>query len=226
MPNMGRRLGNAGLDKRTLDSKIIDTKTPALLLPFLSPRTQSGSDENLSSDEKRHQDITDKDIDMGNMEKEDEQDSDSEDSQPDEETKMLDSEETRDNKNKNSNKTCKAYNHEEDRRSHRGKYVDEAILKHLLQETSDIKAKNENEKEIYRMTVINDLDANLTSRYPELTRLLQNEGQTNAREISTQTSLPLDILEMEELKQSIDEIINSRNCSSKGTQISPQLKKK
>jgi len=174
----------------------------------------------------------DVDIEVGNMEKEDEQDSDSEGSQSEDEVKMLDPENTQRNKNKErSNKNCKTYNHESDRRSreggHRGKYVlqDETILKHLLQETNDIKVKNENEKkEIYRKAVMSDLDSSLTSCYPELTRLL-GDGQTNAREMATQTSLPLDILEMEELKQSIDEIINSRHCSSKGTQISPQLKK-
>jgi len=232
MPNMSRRLGNAGLEERALDSKIIDTKNAGMLLPILFPRGQSGSDENLSSDEKKHQDITDKDIETGNMEKEDEADSDSEDSQPEEEMKMLNLEETHErSKNKSSNKNCKTYNHEDDRRNresnHRSKYVlqHEAILKHLLQEASDLKTKNENEKEVYRKAVMSDLNSSLISRCPEVTRLLQNDGQSNAREIATQTSLPLDILEMEELKQSIDEIINSRHCSSKGTQISPQLKK-
>jgi len=229
MPNMGRRLGNAGLDERAL--KIMDTKNTGMLLPFLL-RGQSGSDENLSSEEKR-QNMVDKDadIEVGNMEKEDEQDSDSEGSQSEDEVKMLDPENTQRNKNKERSKNCKTYNHESDRRSreggHRGKYVlqDETILKHLLQETNDIKVKNENEKkEMYRKAVMSDLDSSLTSCYPELTRLL-SDGQTNAREMATQTSLPLDILEMEELKQSIDEIINSRHCSSKGTQISPQLKK-
>lgn len=231
VPNMGRRLGNAGLDERAL--KVIDTKNTGMLLPFLL-RGQSGSDENLSSEEKTYQDMVDKDVDLegGNMEKEDEQDSDSESSQSEEECKMLDPDNAHErNKNKErSNKNCKTYNHESDRRSreggHRGKYVlqNEDILK-LLQEANDIK-KNENEKkEAYRKAVMSDLNSSLTSGYPELTRLLQSDGQTNAREIATQTSLPLDILEMEELKQSIDEIINSRHCSSKGTQISPQLKK-
>ncbi|XP_012235045.2 protein smoothened isoform X2 [Linepithema humile] len=233
MPNMGRRSGNAGLDERVLGSKVIDTKNAGMLLPFLFPRGQSGSDENLSSDEKRHQDLADKDVEAGNMEKEDEQDSDSEDSQPEEEAKMLDSEDTRERgKSKSSNKNSKSYSHESDRRnrdsSHRSKYVlqDETILKHLFQETSESKTKSENEKkDVYRKAMMADLGSSLSSCYPELTRLLQGDGQTNAREMATQTSLPLDILEMEELKQSIDEIINSRHCSSKGTQISPQLKK-
>ncbi|XP_011634668.1 LOW QUALITY PROTEIN: protein smoothened, partial [Pogonomyrmex barbatus] len=235
MPNMGRRLGNAGLDERAL--KIIDTKNTGMLLPFLL-RGQSGSDENLSSEEKGHQDMVDKDVDVetGNMEKEDEQDSDSEDSQSEDEVKMLNAENSHErSKNKErSNKNCKTYDNDRRSResSHRGKYVlqDGTILKHLLQEANDkekmIKMKNENEKkEVYRKAVMSDLDSSLTSCYPELTRLLQVDGQTNAREMATQTSLPLDILEMEELKQSIDEIINSRHCSSKGTQISPQLKK-
>lgn len=235
MPNMGRRLGNAGLDERALiiedrGSKMIDTKNAGMLLPFLFPR--SCSDENLSSDEKRHQDAVDVDIEADNVEK-DEQDSDGEDSQPEEEMKMLSPEDAHErSKTKSTNKNCKAYSHESDRRNregHRSKYVlqDETILKHLLQESSDIKIKNEIEKkEPYRKAAAGDLASSLTSCCPELTRLIQGDGQTgNAREMATQTSLPLDILEMEELKQSIDEIINSRHCSSKGTQISPQLKK-
>lgn len=234
MPNMGRRLGNAGLDERALiiedrGSKIIDTKNAGMLLPFLFPR--SCSDENLSSDEKRHQDAVGIDTEADNVDK-DEQDSDGEDSQP-EEMKMLNSEDVHErSKTKSNNKNCKTYNHEGDKRnreSHRGKYVlqDETILKHLLQESSDIKMKNETDKkETYRKVAAGDLASSLTSYCPELTRLMQGDGQTgNAREMATQTSLPLDILEMEELKQSIDEIINSRHCSSKGTQISPQLKK-
>lgn len=236
MPNMGRRLGNAGLDERALiiedrGSKIIDTKNAGMLLPFLFPR--SCSVENLSSDEKRHQDAVDVDIEVDNAEK-DEQDSDGEDSQPEEEMKMLNPEDghERSKTTKSSNKNCKTHSHESDRRnreSHRSKYVlqDETILKHLLQESSDIKIKNETEKkEPYRKAAAGDLASSLTSCCPEITRLIQNNGQTgNAREMATQTSLPLDILEMEELKQSIDEIINSRHCSSRGTQISPQLKK-
>ncbi|XP_014469043.1 PREDICTED: protein smoothened-like isoform X2 [Dinoponera quadriceps] len=234
MPNMGRRLGNAGLDERALivedrGSKIIDMKNAGMLLPFLFP----SSDENLSNDEKRHQDAVDIDIEVDNAER-DEQDSDGEDSQPEEEVKMLNPEDVHGrNKSKSNSKNCKTYNSESDRRnweSHRSKYVlqDETILKHLLQESSDIKMKNETEKkEMYRKAAAGDLASSLTSCCPELTRLMaQGDGQMgNAREIATQTSLPLEILEMEELKQSIDEIINSRHCSSKGTQISPQLKK-
>lgn len=235
MPNMGRRLGNAGLEERTLDSNIINTKNAGMLLPFLFPREQSGSDENLSSEEKKHQHITDKDADeTGNMEKEDEPDSDSEDSQPEEEIPMLNFDDIQERSNiKSGNKNCKTYNHETDKRnreSSRNKYVQhEAIykLKHLFQETGDLKTKNETEKEVYRKAVMSDMNSSLTPCCPELTRLMQNEGQTNTREIATQTSLSLDILEMEtkELEQSIKEIINNRNCSSKGTQISPQLKK-
>ncbi|XP_006616295.1 protein smoothened [Apis dorsata] len=233
VPNMKRRSASAGLDERALNSKLFDGKNPGMLLPFLFPG-QSGSDENLSSEEKQHQGMPRKDVDIegGNMEKDD-QDSDSDDSQPEEEAKMLDPEEPHErSKSKISNKSSKSYSHESDRRSREGrksKYLlqDETILKHLFQESSDIKLKSDAEiKEVYRKAGIGNLASSLTSCCPELTRLMQSEGQTgNAREIATQTSLPLDILEMEELKQSIDEIINSRNCSSKGTQISPQLNK-
>ncbi|XP_071856157.1 smoothened, frizzled class receptor isoform X2 [Bombus fervidus] len=233
VPNMKRRSASAGLDDRALNPKLFDGKNAGMLLPFLFPG-QSGSDENLSSEEKRHQEISGKDVDIegGNMEKDD-QDSDSDDSQPEEEAKMLDPEEPHErSKSKISNKSSKSYGHESDRRSREGrrsKYLlqDETILKHLFQESSDIKLKSDAEiKEVYRKAGMGNLASSLNSCSPELTRLMQSEAQTgNAREMATQTSLPLDILEMEELKQSIDEIINSRNCSSKGTQISPQLNK-
>ncbi|XP_012247281.1 protein smoothened isoform X2 [Bombus impatiens] len=233
VPNMKRRSASAGLDDRVLNPKLFDGKNAGMLLPFLFPG-QSGSDENLSSEEKQHQEISGKDVDIegGNMEKDD-QDSDSDDSQPEEEAKMLDPEEPHErSKSKISNKSSKSYGHESDRRSRdgrRSKYLlqDETILKHLFQESSDIKLKSDAEiKEVYRKAGMGNLASSLNSCSPELTRLMQSEAQTgNAREMATQTSLPLDILEMEELKQSIDEIINSRNCSSKGTQISPQLNK-
>ncbi|XP_060811636.1 protein smoothened isoform X2 [Bombus pascuorum] len=233
VPNMKRRSASAGLDDRALNPKLFDGKNAGMLLPFLFPG-QSGSDENLSSEEKQHQEISGKDVDIegGNMEKDD-QDSDSDDSQPEEEAKMLDPEEPHErSKSKISNKSSKSYGHESDRRSREGrrsKYLlqDETILKHLFQESSDIKLKSDAEiKEVYRKAGMGNLASSLNSCSPELTRLMQSEAQTgNAREMATQTSLPLDILEMEELKQSIDEIINSRNCSSKGTQISPQLNK-
>ncbi|XP_033306823.1 protein smoothened isoform X2 [Bombus bifarius] len=233
VPNMKRRSASAGLDDRALNPKLFDGKNAGMLLPFLFPG-QSGSDENLSSEEKQHQEISGKDVDIegGNMEKDD-QDSDSDDSHPEEEAKMLDPEEPHErSKSKISNKSSKSYGHESDRRSRdgrRSKYLlqDETILKHLFQESSDIKLKSDTEiKEVYRKAGMGNLASSLNSCSPELTRLMQSEAQTgNAREMATQTSLPLDILEMEELKQSIDEIINSRNCSSKGTQISPQLNK-
>ncbi|XP_033361321.1 protein smoothened isoform X2 [Bombus vosnesenskii] len=233
VPNMKRRSASAGLDDRALNPKLFDGKNAGMLLPFLFPG-QSGSDENLSSEEKQHQEISGKDVDIegGNMEKDD-QDSDSDDSQPEEEAKMLDPEEPHErSKSKISNKSSKSYGHESDRRSREGrrsKYLlqDETILKHLFQESSDIKLKSDAEiKEVYRKAGMGNLASSLNSCSPELTRLMQSEAQIgNAREMATQTSLPLDILEMEELKQSIDEIINSRNCSSKGTQISPQLNK-
>ncbi|XP_043509886.1 protein smoothened isoform X2 [Frieseomelitta varia] len=235
VPNMKRRSASAGLDERALNPKLFDGKNAGMLLPFLFPG-QSGSDENLSSEEKRHQGISGKDVDIegGNMEKDDQdQDSDSDDSQPEEEAKMLDPEEPHErSKSKISNKSSKSYSHDSDRRSResrKSKYLlqDETILKHLFQESNDIKLKSDAEiKEMCRKAGMGNLASSLTLCCPELTRLIQTEGQTgNAREMATQTSLPLDILEMEELKQSIDEIINSRHCSSKGTQISPQLNK-
>ncbi|XP_015173735.1 PREDICTED: protein smoothened isoform X1 [Polistes dominula] len=228
VPNMKRRSASAGLDERVLNSKMLEWKSPpGMLLPFLFPN-QSGSDENLSSEEKRHRDMRDKDIDIeaGNVDKDD-QDTDSDDSQPDEETKMLGMEEPIENsKSKMNNKSGKNYCHESDiriREGRKSKYLlqDEAILKHLLQESSETKLKCESEKkDTYKKAGMGDLASSLKSCCPELTRIMdKSDGQINAREIATQTSLPLDILEMEELKQSIDEIINSRHCSSKATQM-------
>ncbi|XP_066597642.1 protein smoothened [Prorops nasuta] len=222
VPNMKRRSASAGLDERTLNLKNFDRNT-GMMLPFLFPG-QSVSDENLTSEEKRQEIDNNVDVEAGNVDKDDDRLSDSDDSQPDEETKMLEPEEPVErSKSKSSNKS---YNHDGSRKS---KYLlqDETILKHLLQESSDIKLKNEGlESKDYRKVAVGDLAESLTSCCPELTRLMQSDCQSNAREMATQTSLPLDILEMEELKQSIDEIINSRHCSSKGTQISPQLKSK
>ncbi|XP_024944001.1 protein smoothened isoform X2 [Cephus cinctus] len=235
VPNMKRRSANAGLDERTLNSKILDGRNAGMLLPFLFPGQRSVSDENLSSEEKIHRELNldkDADVEAGTREKDD-QESDTEDSQPEEDTKMLELEESHErSKSKRSNKSSKSYGNDNglrNREARRSKYFlqDEAVLKHLLQEKNDVKIKNDStEKENYRKPAIGDLASSLTSYCPELSRIAQNEsGQINAREMATQTSLPLDILEMEELKQSIDEIINSRNCSSKGTQISPQLNK-
>lgn len=232
MPNMKRRPANAGLDERTLNSKLFDGKNTGMLLPFLFPRHSSSNDDS-SSDEKQHQELAGKDADIecGNVEKDD-QNSESDDSLAEEETKMLEPEEPPErSKSKTSNKSCKSHSHESVRRSREGrrsKYLlqDENILKHLLQESSD-KLKNDAEmKEAYRKAGMESLGSSHSPCCPELARLMQSDTPTgNAREMATQTSLPLDILEMEELKQSIDEIINSRHCSSKGTQISPQLSK-
>lgn len=225
MPNMKRRSASAGLDGQVINSKVLDGKNAGMLLPFLFPG-QSQSDENLSSEEKGPHGVSRKDVDLeaGNVNK-DEQDSESEDSHAEEDTKMLNVEEpTERSKSKSSNKSARSYSHDSSRRS------------------KEIKVKNiEIEmKDIYRKAGMGDLASSLTSYCPELSRLIQSDDakakvtkrqnddtsvQTSAREMATQTSLPLDILEMEELKQSIDEIINNRNCSSKGTQISPQLNK-
>lgn len=103
--------------------------------------------------------------------------------------------------------------------------MDETVLKQLLKKSSEnVKPENGDElKESYKAMAIDELASTLSSYCPELIRIMQSDGQTSAREISTQTSLPLDILEMEEANQNIYELISSR--SSKGTQISPQLKK-
>ena len=99
----------------------------------------------------------------------------------------------------------------------------ETVLKHLLQKSSDPKAKNSEERA--KKSLKGDLKSSLSSYTADLTKFMQINKQSNDKEkIATQT-LPLEVLEMEALKQSIDEIINSRNSGSRGTQISPQTKK-
>ncbi|XP_046414631.1 protein smoothened [Neodiprion fabricii] len=222
MPNMKRRSASAGLDGQAINSKMLDGKNAGMILPFLFPG-QSESDENLSSEEKGSRINPRKDIDVEacNVDKE-EQDSESEDSHAEENTKMISVEEPPErSKSKSSNNSTKSYIHDSSGRRK------ELKVKDMEVELKDMYRKG-------------DLVSSLTSFCPELSRLIQSDDsktkltkrqnddaniQSNAREMATQTSLPLDILEMEELKQSIDEIINSRNCSSKGTQISPQLNK-
>ncbi|XP_001602300.2 protein smoothened isoform X2 [Nasonia vitripennis] len=224
VPNMRRR---AGVDEGQLALKHVER-----LLPF-SFSGQSDSDENLSSEEKQN-DVRDKDIDLeGGCEEKNNQDSENEDSQPEEETedteetKMLESEEICERrKSKISNKSSRSCNRNGDRRTSaecQTKYlVEDETLQQLLQKSNDAKAKNEAESR-NRKSLKGGVDSSL-SRSPDVSKLNGLDGQSNAREIATQT-IPLDVLEMEVLKQSIDEIINSRSCSSKGTQISSPLKK-
>lgn len=228
VPNMKRRSATAGLDGGFLNAKIIHGKNVEMLLPYLFPN-RSDSDENLSSEEKVDNVVADKNIDIeANTVEKDEHDSgdSGDDSQPDEETKMLGTQETQErSRSKISNKSNKSYSNRDVRKS---KFVieDETELKHLLQESNNPQIDSDMDNEGYKKAGIGDLASSLTSYCPELSRLIQTDGQSSsAREMATQTSLPLDVLEMEELKQSIDEIINSRNCTSKGTQISPKLDK-
>lgn len=236
VPNMKRRSAITGLDDKLL-SKITDDKNPGVLLPFFFPAC-SGSEDNLSSVDKLALDEEankHKDVEAGRVEKDE---SESEDSQPEETTRInLTEQEPRErSRSKTSNKSSKSHTHENGKRNRdrpKSKYSlssnpqDETVLKHLLENTIDANVENEKEslKDTYRKTCLGDLASSLTEYCPELCRIMRSDLEKNAREISTQTSLPLDILEMEELKQSIDEIINSRNCSSKGTQISPKLNK-
>ncbi|KAK0179934.1 hypothetical protein PV327_005631 [Microctonus hyperodae] len=228
VPNMKRRSATAGLDGGFLNAKIIHGKNVEMLLPYLFPN-RSDSDENLSTEEKADNVVADKNIDIeaNTVEKDEHDSADSgDDSQPDEETKMLGTQETQErSRSKISNKSNKSYSNRDVRKS---KFIieDETELKHLLQESKNPQIDSDIDNEGYKKVAIGDLASSLTSYCPELSRLIQTDGQSSsAREMATQTSLPLDVLEMEELKQSIDEIINSRNCTSKGTQISPKLDK-
>ncbi|EZA47218.1 Protein smoothened [Ooceraea biroi] len=235
--NMGRRPGNAGLEERDLDSRN-NNETQSMLMRFLlSQGEHSGSVENAEAIVEENQYVPDKNVDeMDKMEKGDESDADSENSRLEEKVKTPDFEEVNEcsrNKSNKDNKNYRAYVHENNRRNRksnrRSKYTlqQDAASQHLLQENDNLKAKSEKEKGAYRRTPIamRDSSSSVSSSSLELSRLLRNDEQPKAREIATQTSpLPLDMLEMEELKQSIDDIINSRN--SKGTQISPRFKSK
>lgn len=200
VPNMKRRSACVGLE---------DVKNAERILPFLFRNNHSDTDENSSSDEKL---ANDKNIDVEaglkkkrtktEAEAEDNNGTDNEDSQADEETKMLNEPETKKSTITNS-QNCE-------------RSKEETVLKQLLQEAvNDQNILSEADKK----NAINNLASGLS-------RLIQStESHSKAREIATQTSLPLEVLEIEELKQSIGEIINNRNCCSKGTQISPLLKK-
>lgn len=213
MPNMNRRSAFTGHDI----PMIMDAKSAGKLFPFLLSDS-SGSDENLSSEEKNEssqatREMKSNEIEIDNAPKEEEQEDS--DTDADEETKMLENpdEPQERSKSKSSNKS---FNHENGRRSmesrRSNKYIiqDETTLKHFLQDSSDIKIQAETEiKDCRKVGGIGDLASNLAPFCQEMGRN-QNEALMNAREIATQTSVPLDILEMEELKQSIDKIINNR----------------
>lgn len=221
VPNMERRWATAGLDEKTSNKMITDGKSLGMLLPFLY------GDENLSSEEKNNTDIVDKNRNIeDNDDTKNDNNSDSDSSQADEETKMLEIEEPQEtSKSKNSNKSLR---NQDDVKK---KYFiqDEEILKHFIQ--NELNNCTINDKDKHRKAAIGDLASSITSHCPELTKLVKSDVQKNlpnsinAKEMATQTSLPLEILEMEAVTESIDEIINNRNCSSKSTQISPQLNK-
>lgn len=216
VPNMKRR---AGLDEGTLALKDAER-----LLPFLFPRP-SDSDESPSSEPDNKP--NDKDVEAAskvNNGKQRQRDSDNEDSQPEESTRMLDAERSR---SKISNKSGKAGRPNGDRRTsaecqtkYHNRGEDETVLQHLLQDSN-----NEVKGKVERKSGTADLESGANGL--ESNRVMQQqqlEGQSHAREIATQT-LPIEMLEMEALKESITEIINNRNFSSKATQISPQMMK-
>lgn len=222
MPNMNRRPAFIGHDI----PRLMDPKHAGKLFPFLLP-SNSGSEENLSSEEKNWSSQTTKEmksLEVDNVPKEEEQEEEEEEeeveeSETDEETKMLDNPEEPPIERSKSKTSDRSYNHESGRRSiesRRSKFnniQDETTLKLYLQDSSDIKSKTETEVKDNNKKggggAIGDLASNLVPFCQEMGRN-QNEALMNAREIATQTSVPLDILEMEELKQSIDEIINNR----------------
>ncbi|XP_008551333.1 protein smoothened isoform X2 [Microplitis demolitor] len=228
IPGMKRRSATAGLDESGFNSELMHNA--GMLLPFFFPG-DSDSDENSSIDQDKNPDSESKIVIVENINiEEDEHYSESEDSQVDEETKMLDSEEPEScTRSKNSDKSSKRFSHdsEKSRETQKSKFIiqNETILKHFLQASNDTKIEKENVKDLTKKTNISNLSSSLNSCCPELVQNMQLDAQSSAREIATQTSLPIDILEMEELKQSIDEIINSRNSSSKTTQKSPQSHK-
>ena len=201
MPNMKRRPG--------LDEGQLALKDAERLLPFLFTK-QSDSDDNPSSEDvnvKLRQIMSKQaDIEAASVAADEE-----EDSQPEEETKLLDPESpVRTRVNGQISTECQT------------KYdiENETTLNHLLC-NHDLDGNGNSEKPDEE-----DVDdvKSISSISSSDFQVLKPSADGHAREIATQT-LPFELIEMEALKQSIDEIINSRNCSSKGTQISPKMNK-
>lgn len=210
IPNMKRRSAMADLDDSISNSKVLYNKNAQILLPlFFGDQSES---DNSSVDKSKTLESKSK-----NADDKDEHDSESEDSEADEETKMLNCEE--DCGRSRSSKSGKT------REVEKSKFCiqNEVATKHFSQELDKFEAKKHKEKEVDK-DVLKKSHGSDSDFSPDITRSVQSDAQGTAREMATQTSLPLDVLEMEELKQSIDEIINSRNSSSKATQMSPQLR--
>ncbi|XP_074097870.1 smoothened, frizzled class receptor [Cotesia typhae] len=210
IPNMKRRSAMADLDDSISNSKILYNKNTQILLPiFFGDQSES---DNSSVNKSKTLESKSK-----NADDKDEHDSESEDSEADEETKMLNCEE--DCGRSRSSKSGKT------REAEKSKFCiqNEVPTKHFSQELDKFEAKKHKEKEVDK-DVLKKSHGSDSDFSPDITRSIQSDAHGTAREMATQTSLPLDVLEMEELKQSIDEIINSRNSSSKATQMSPQLR--
>ena len=189
------------MKRRTASAGLDEQSLPPSIQAFLF-NNSSDSEDNSSSDEMKNKKSSTMDIEAGNRTVTDNNVSENEESQAEEDSKILKTEKKGDIRSIINN------DHSIDIPDEESKFLikDNPILKHLLKEPNN----KENVDNINKQ--VNNLTSSLTN-------------QINAREIATQTSLPIELLEMEELKQSIDEIINNRNCSSKGTQISPSLKK-
>lgn len=217
VPNMKRRSAVSGSAGREgiLNSKKIDGKNAALLLPILFPH-QSDSDENSISDKEEQHRLMDKDVQVDNNVK-DEHISDSEDSQAEEDTRMLDPVVPQKHTTiKGSSKSRKT----------KFTITDETVLKRLLQGSIDNEIDKDKDNKSYKAVDKNDSASSSSSYSEEPFGIMNSDGQNSAREMATQTSAPaLAMLELQELQASINEIVNSRNCSSKGTQISPRLNK-
>ena len=243
VPNMKRRSAIVSLEERGNNANVLDDANVKMRLPFLFSHCNGDrsdenlTDENISGDERvatKESPAKNVDVEAGRTTKLND-DSDSDDSQPDEETKIIEnSVEPPRSKSKISNKSTKSHKQENGKRNRavtKNRYSitdalqDGTTVLNLLEE-SDISIENETaKKDNRRKSGIGNLASDIADYCPKLRITQRPDAENRAREISTQTSIPIDILEMEELQQSIDEIINSRPCSSKGTQISHKTNK-
>ena len=195
MPNMNRRPAISAYELPKMDEK-----SAGKLLPFLLP-SSSGSEDDLSSEGKNENELKSIDVRAANTQNDD-QDSDN-DSHIDEETKMLEAlqEPQERSRSKGSN-----------REGRRSKYmIQDETIKQLLQE-SVIKVETETEtKYNSRKGGIGDLASDFAAEIPPYCQERTKTDESAIGKVAlTQTSVPLDILEMEELKQSIEEIISNR----------------
>ncbi|XP_014234423.1 protein smoothened [Trichogramma pretiosum] len=224
LPNLKRRVG---LNEGQLAIKDVER-----LLPFLLPR-HSDSEDNLNSQGANNQlacEVTENGC-IDNVEAiseiaqqqtcDNQPDSeDEEDSQSEEHRKMMKPEMCERSWSKISNRGCRSNRRTSAESQTKYTIEDETVLKHLLHNNAETNDVN-NDEEIES----NNGDIDLSRSYSDLKnqRRLVDQSSFKAREMATQT-MPFEIIEMEALKKSIDDIINSRNFSMKNMSLKKNKK--